>query len=134
VLFRLLAFSGCRKGEILALTWDDINFKKNTINITKTLTFGLENKLIVQPPKTEKSKRNLNMDEKTMQIMKEWKKRQAQDMLMLGHNTMNKNQLVFTNLKNKYINPQRIGQIIEKFCSKINHKVITPHGFRHTHC
>ena len=29
--FRLLAFTGCRRGEALALTWGDINFqvKKN---------------------------------------------------------------------------------------------------------
>jgi len=133
-IFRLLAFSGCRKGEILALTWEDLNFKKNTLSITKTLTLGLENKLIIQPPKTKKSKRVLSMDEKTMIIMKEWKKRQAQDMLKFGFNTMNKNQLVFTNLKNEYINPQKIGQKIEAFCKKIDHKVITPHGFRHTHC
>lgn len=55
-------------------------------------------------------------------------------MLKLGHNTIGKNQLVFTNLENQYINPQRIGQKIEAFCKQKNHKVITPHGFRHTHC
>ena len=55
-------------------------------------------------------------------------------MLKFGFNTRNKNQLVFTNLKNEYINPQRIRQKIETFCKQINHKVIAPHGFRHTHC
>lgn len=133
-LFRLLAFSGCRKGEILALTWEDLNFKKNTLNISKTLTLGLGNKLLIQTPKTKKSKRVLPIDERTMAIMKEWKSQQARDMLKLGYNTMTKNQLVFTNLKNGYINPQKIGQRVEDFCKKINLKVITPHGFRHTHC
>lgn len=133
-LFRILAFSGCRKGEILALRWEDLNFKKNTLSISKTLTLGLENKLIVQPPKTKKSKRVLHMDQNTMNIMKTWKSQQAMDMLKLGFNTMGKNQLVFTNLKNSFINPQKIGQKIKPICKKIDLKEITPHGFRHTHC
>lgn len=133
-LFRLLAFSGCRKGEILALTWEDLNFKKSTLNISKTLTTGLENKLIVQTPKTKKSKRVLSMDEKTMLIMKEWKTQQAKEMLMYGYNTMGKNQLVFTNLKNEFINPQKIGQKIKPIIKNLDLKPITPHGFRHTHC
>jgi len=132
--FRLLAFSGCRKGEILGLTWEDLNFKKNTLNISKTLTYGLENKLLIQTPKTKKSKRVMPMDERTMAIMKEWKSQQAKDMLKLGYNTMGKNQLVFTNLKNEFINPQKIGQKIKPICKNIDLKVITPHGFRHTHC
>ena len=74
------------------------------------------------------------MDDSTMQIMKEWKSKQAKEMLSLGYNTMGKNQLVFTNLKNKFINPQKIGQKIRPICKKIDLKEITPHGFRHTHC
>ncbi|WP_313120708.1 tyrosine-type recombinase/integrase [Proteiniclasticum ruminis] len=94
----------------------------------------LENKLIIQPAKTKKDKRVLSMDASTMQIMKEWKSKQAKEILSLGYNTMGKNQLVFTNLKNKFINPQKIGQKIRPICKKIDLKEITPHGFRHTHC
>ena len=133
-LFRLLAFSGCRKGEALAITWNDVNFSKNTISINKTLTMGLENKLIIQPPKTKKSKRVVPLDEATMAILKDWKSQQAKDMLKLGYNTMSKKQLLFTNLKNEFINPQKIGQKIRPICKKIDLKEITPHGFRHTHC
>lgn len=134
VFFRLLAFTGCRKGEALALTWKDISFKDSTVIISKTLTLGLENKLIIQPPKTKKSKRALSVDPETMEILKEWKAAQAKDMLKLGFNTLKPSQLVFTNLKNDYINPQRIGQKLEAFCKRAGLKVITPHGFRHTHC
>ena len=73
------------------------------------------------------------MDERTMTIMKEWRSQQAKDMLKLGYNTLGKNQLVFTNLKNTYINLPKIGQRLESYCKMVHLKVITPHGFRHTH-
>lgn len=39
-LFRLLAFSGMRKGEALALTWNDFNFTTNELRINKALSRG----------------------------------------------------------------------------------------------
>lgn len=133
-LLRLLAYSGFRKGEALALNWNDINFKKATVSISKTLTIGLENKLIVQPPKTKKSKRTISMDPGTMEMLREWKRVQAEEMLGLGFNVNKPDQLVFTNFKNKFVNPQKVGQIMEKYCQRAGVKIITPHGLRHTHC
>ena len=39
--FRVLSYSGMRKEEILALTWEDIDFHKNTISINKALKLSL---------------------------------------------------------------------------------------------
>ena len=53
-LFRLLAFSRMRRGEALALTWNDINFKNNEIRINKTLTRGEIDRLYVQNNQNKK--------------------------------------------------------------------------------
>lgn len=134
VLFRVLAYTGCRKGEALALTWKDINFKDSTINISKTLSIGLGNRQIVQTPKTKNSKRVISVDPVTMQNLKEWKKKQASDMLKLGFNTLQPKQLVFSSAKNTYIHGQKIGQVLERYARSAGIRVITPHGLRHTHC
>ncbi|MDR7241376.1 MULTISPECIES: tyrosine-type recombinase/integrase [Priestia] len=42
--------TGMRKGELIALHWDDINFKDKTISITKTRSSHG-----VKPPKTKRS-------------------------------------------------------------------------------
>ncbi len=132
--FRTLAFSGCRKGELLALRWSNVDFTDNTITICRTVTRGMNNKIIIQEPKTKGSNRTLPMDPETMAILKAWKATQAKDMLKLGHNTLNKEQLVFTSHKNTIINPQRVGNKLNQICKNNNLRRISTHGFRHTHC
>ena len=85
-LFRLLAFSGMRKGEALALTWTDLDFKSETVSINKTLSRGLENRLIIQTPKTASRKRTIVLDAITLSMLKTWRKRQAMDFLKIGYN------------------------------------------------
>lgn len=60
-LFHLLAYSGMRKSEALALTWKDIDFKSNEIRIIKAIGRGKDSKLYLKPTKTEQD-RTIKMD------------------------------------------------------------------------
>lgn len=133
--FRILAFTGMRKGEALALKWPDINLNDNTLSINKTLAEGYENRLIVQSPKTEASKRIISIDKKTMEIIKEWKKKQAKLLIGFGFNALNPEQLIFSKLESNdvwYLNAPRSRLI--KVCKEADLPTIHIHGFRHTHC
>jgi len=132
--FRLLAFSGMRKGEALALNWNDINFKDNEIRINKALARGKNNNFYVKTTKTKKSIRTIKMDEKTMAILAEWKKRQKQDYFKLGYNTLQPNQLLFSNRYNTFIHTSHPFTWISSVQTKHNLKKISIHGLRHTHC
>jgi len=55
--FATLLLAGLRRSELLALTWQDIDFKNETISVTKGLVYTKEKGLVIQEPKTEKSKR-----------------------------------------------------------------------------
>ena len=133
-LFRLLAFSGMRKGEALALTWNDLDFVNETITINKTLTRGLENRLIIQTPKTASGKRSVALDPITLTMLTTWRKRQATDFLKLGFNTMSGEQLIFPNTKNEFMTPTKLDKILDKIIKRNDLKRITVHGFRHSHC
>ena len=68
--FETLYHTGVRRGELLALTIDDIDVKKRTISITKSLT-RLHGQDVIRPPKTKKSVRNVKIGETLAQKLME---------------------------------------------------------------
>lgn len=134
-LFRVLAFCGIRRGECLALTWNDISFTKSTMRINKTLTQGMKAKQIIQAPKTKNSRRTIELDPKTVNTLKHWKATQARKYLMLGINTLQPDQLVFANSKNNFMSLNQPSKWLHQIEKKHNIKhQIRIHGFRHSHC
>lgn len=132
-LFRLLAFSGMRRGEALALTWKDLDFTTKELRINKALSLGKDNRLYIKCTKTGVA-RTIKMDDNTMAVLKEWKKKQKQNYLKLGFNTMKPKQLVFSNEKNEFLQPTKLRKWIIQVQTKYKLATITTHGLRHTHC
>ena len=58
--FRILFYSGMRKGELLGLDWENIDLVNRTISIEKTFNTNYK---ILTLPKTEKSRRKILMTE-----------------------------------------------------------------------
>ena len=134
VLFRLLAFSGMRKGEALGLQWNKINFEDKTVTIDQTLSRGEDGKLIIQDTKTTAGERVISLDDITLKILKEWRTTQRLDYFRLGINTNNPNQNLFTNLENEYIQHAHVTTVMNRVIKKNNLKKITTHQLRHSHC
>ncbi|UOQ48848.1 site-specific integrase [Gracilibacillus caseinilyticus] len=133
VFFRLLAFSGMRKGEAFALTWNDIRFNTNEIRINKAISRGQANKLYVKTTKTNEA-RSIKMDEKTMDVLKKWKKKQKDEYFKLGFDTSEPTQLVFSNKENELLQPNKTRDWIIYVQEKYHLMRVTTHGLRHTHC
>lgn len=131
-LFRLLAYSGIRAGECLALTWHDLDYKNNTIAINKTYA-KTNNGIKIQTPKTKASIRKVSLDVETIQVLKEWQLNQRKQLLKVGINAMNKRQLIFSNNKNSFIANETVRLAIHQIAKKAGIYPITTHGFRHTH-
>lgn len=58
ILFDILFWTGMRIGELLALTWADLDLEKGIININKTYK-RVNKKDLITTPKTEKSNRKV---------------------------------------------------------------------------
>ncbi|EOS7700428.1 site-specific integrase [Enterococcus hirae] len=128
-LFRLLAFSGCRIGEILALTWDNINFKTHEMAIKKTVARS-DKYYISETPKTKKSNRIIYLDEKTIKQLKFWKLEQRKYLFQLGFTKAN---YLFTNDENSFTINQAVAERYNVYRERAGLSYIGLHGFRHTH-
>ena len=83
VLFSLAIYSGLRKGEILALTWGDVDFENNTVAVTKAAAV-VGGQQIVKVPKTRNSYRLISIPRSITQQLQQWKLEQARYRLKVG--------------------------------------------------
>lgn len=128
-LFRLLAYSGARIGEILALTWNDIKFQENVLNINKTLS-KTKAGFKITDPKNDASFREITLDTKTINIMKKWRLQQKE---LLLKNGITKNNYVFTDIEGQWMYRTDTYQRSKRIALAAGLQNIGNHGFRHTH-
>ena len=124
---RVLSYTGIRRAEGFALNWNDVNFEKNEITISKAVSYNEDGQLIITDTKTS-DLRILIIDDKTLNILKEWKQLQ-----MDIYGEINENDLVFPNNQNKIAHPSIAWDWCDEIQEKYNLKKLSPHGFRRTH-
>lgn len=111
-------FTGLRRGEVLALTWNDINFEIAKITVNKSLFKGA-----VTTTKTSYSEREVNMSKSLVQVLKDWK-------LKAPKSSIN---LVLCNKNGDYIHPDNMTKRYFKPCLKaFNIENVRFHDLRHT--
>ncbi|WP_130068203.1 tyrosine-type recombinase/integrase [Bacillus albus] len=135
VTFSLLAYTGIRVGELLALKWSDVDFEENTISITKTMynPNNITGKYELLTPKTKGSIRKIKLDEYIIKTLKKHNLGQKQTKLMLGDNYIDSG-FIITKISGEAEFVKTIQNRLKRLLklTKINKK-ITPHSFRHTH-
>ena len=121
VYFRLLAFTGMRKGESLALKWSDIDLEKQTLYINKAVSRSATG-LYIQTPKTPSSIRRISIDDRTVSILQEYKKESPDG-------------LVFQSEDGGILSPAKPRKWYLTAMKNLSadFKQISIHGFRHTH-
>src|SRR5699024_1731223 len=115
--FMCLFWGGFRKGELLAITWKDVDFKNNTIDINKTATRN-----DITTPKNESSVRALLMPLHTMNLLRQIKlQRNIKD-----------DYFVFGSYY-RHIHESTIDRKYAKYIKKSKATRIRIHDFRHSH-
>lgn len=123
-LFSTLFYTGCRKGELLALTWNDINFNLNEITINKTLYDNIKGKTTITSTKNNLN-RKIIINKTLKNILINYKNEVMKftdysDSWFVFGNTTNLASTTINRYKHKYFELSGI-------------KEITIHEFRHSH-
>lgn len=81
--FHLAIYGGFRRGELIALTWNDIDFDNRTVDINKARSRTKEG-TINKEPKTIAGYREIQLPADCFKVLQIWKKEQRSMMLLLG--------------------------------------------------
>lgn len=123
--FYVLGYTGARRGEGLAMRWEDIDFERATWHISSTIAVGLSNTQYITTPKTKSSDRTIDLDPKTLNVLKEW--RASQKVASIKG-------LVFCSRRGEMLMVTKPYEYLKNVIKRTGLKNVSVHSFRHTHC
>ena len=124
-LYKFLLATGCRINEALALSWPDIDLDNAVVHITKTLNYKQE----TNSPKSKTSLRDIDIDQATVSMLKQYRLRQTKEAWKIGKSE----NIVFSDFIHEYPNNRTLQTRLRTHFKRADVSNIGFHGFRHTH-
>ena len=131
MLVHLLLITGARRGEVLGLKWDKVDFEGNRIYICNSILYAPDIGIYESTPKTERSRRYVTLPPETMQLLRQYRAWQMGERLRLGEYYQNQD-FLFTQDNGKPMHPDSVTEWLKRFSKRHDLPHINPHAFRHT--
>lgn len=128
----LLLLTGLRRGELLGLEWQDIDFSAKTMYIARTSQYLPSRGVFTDTPKTKSSKRLVVISDQVLGILREqmlWQQRQAR----LAPGKWVDSKRVITSEDGSPMRPDRLTHWFGKFIRRTDLPQIHLHSLRHTY-
>jgi len=130
-LIHTALFTGCRRGEILSLTWDDLDIENQYLNVDKSLIYNKDGYKF-STTKSQSSNRVIKIGDSAINVLKGWKAQQNK-MKMALRNSYEDLNLIFATQTGKPIYPRSLTTEFNKAIKIANVPKIRFHDTRHTH-
>lgn len=130
-LFTVDLFTGLRMGEILALSWDCIDFDKGTLRIYRQL-HQVQGKYFYGSLKNDKP-RQLTVAPSVLEVLKEQRAQQRLWKLAAGAIWENGEDLVFTDEIGRHLSPNSVRAALHRITEKIGIEGFRFHDLRHSY-
>jgi integrase len=127
----LAVYTGMRMGEILGLTWPDVDLNRGVIQVRQNLYQRTPGEPLFKQPKTPGSKRNIDISPLVVKTLREHKKSQLKERLAWGEGYKNYD-LVCSLQNGDTINPPTLSSRFRVMAQRLG-LFITFHGLRHVH-
>lgn len=128
----LALFGGLRKGEILGLNEEDVNFEMNQITIMRNRMIAPGEGVYEDTPKTESSIRTVNLPSEVMETVQHLLEKQCERKKLLG-NKWRGSKALLKGIEGGALYPQNFQRWFSKFLAENNLPHLGLHGLRHTH-
>jgi integrase len=131
-LWRLMCLTGVRRGEALGVRWIDLNMEEGTVRIEQQAVSTKEG-IVFHPPKTDSGRRELALDEATLDAFREHRERQLVERAIFGPEYADSD-LVFCHEDGRPLYPGNLSSrfaTLRKRAGRLPHCLL--HDLRHTH-
>lgn len=126
--FVIAAASGARRGELLALRWQDINLANRSLTFSKNLV-ALRGSLDEGTLKNG-TKKVVIVDPVSLEVLQAHRRRQVQEQLACPQ--WDADDRVFVNTAGRPIHPRNINRIWQSIMKQAGVRYFKPHTLRHT--
>ena len=130
LITHLLIVTGCRRGEIMGLKWEKVDFENSRVKIDRALVSSKSKGVYEESTKTSDI-RHLALPRETMDLLRQHKREQLRLQLANGDRWLHTG-YVFTQDNGDHMNPDSITGWLKDFSTRHGLPHINPHAFRHT--
>lgn len=130
-LWRLALMTGMRRGEILGLKWEDIDFESGTLSVRRTLSRGKGGTWELGQPKTAAGRRSIALPDDCVAALSRHRARQAEKRLRLGP-IWEDSGFIFTGLTGNPLHVNSLDSQFQKLIEIAGVPKIRFHDLRHT--
>ncbi len=130
-LFVIAVSTGMRRGEVLAIKWQDIDLSTGTLHVRRIFTRAKGNRYIEAEPKTEKSRRSIVLPALVVDLLSQHQARQLQVKKEAGEAWQEHN-LVFSTALGTPLNPSKVIDRFKTLLKRAGLPDIRFHDLRHS--
>ncbi len=130
-LVHLLLITGARRGEVLGLKWEKVDFEGRKIHICNSVLYSADIGIYESSPKTATSNRFITLPTETMQLLRKYQAWQTKERFRLGGYYEDQG-FLFAQDNGKPMHPDTVTTWLDRFSKRHGLPHINPHAFRHT--